>query len=137
MSTTRREFLHAAVVLGGASALGSTLGAAGCSSSPAPADAPAPRPDTPVAPADSGPFTCGGTTADIAANHGHAITVPLADVTAGTDRTYDITGTSLHMHAVTVTAADFATLATGAPVTVTSTTGGGHTHRVTVRCTAA
>ena len=77
-----------------------------------------------------------GTTATIAGNHGHTITVTASDVTAGVDKTYDISGTGGHTHMVTVTAANFATLQSNAngSVMVTSTTGNAHTHTVTIIC---
>jgi hypothetical protein len=83
---------------------------------------------------------CGTT---IAGNHpagsAHSLQVTEDDVNAGADRTYDITGDSMHSHDVTVTAANFATLAAqgGGSITVTSTDGGGHTHNVTVSCNIA
>ncbi len=72
----------------------------------------------------------------IATNHGHVIEVTTADVEAGADKTYDIMGSSPHTHSVMVTAADFAMLATGGSVTKTSSTGGAHTHMVTITCMA-
>ena len=78
-----------------------------------------------------GATSCGGTIAD---NHGHTLTVPQADVTAGTARTYDIQGTSPHAHTVSLSAADFGLLSTTGTVIVTSSTGNAHTHMVTVRC---
>ena len=129
MNTSRRNFLEIALVLGGASAIG-------CSSSPAPVDAPSGGTDAPVAPTDSGPFVCATPSATIALNHGHELIVPLADVTAAADRTYDIMGTSIHTHSVTITAAQFATIATGASVMVSSTVGSAHMHDITVRCAA-
>ena len=68
----------------------------------------------------------------IVGNHGHDLTVPMADVTAAMDKTYSIQGASGHAHDITITAADFATLAGGSAVTVTSTEGSAHTHDVTV-----
>jgi hypothetical protein len=38
------------------------------------------------------------------------------------------------MHSVTVTAAQFAMLQNNQSVSVTSTSGGGHTHAVTIMC---
>src|SRR6185503_14082882 len=66
----------------------------------------------------------------------HMLTVPPADITAGTEKTYNIQGASMHPHSVTLTAANFATLAGGGSITVTSTSGGtpAHTHMVTVSC---
>jgi hypothetical protein len=71
----------------------------------------------------------------ISANHGHALVVPPADVTAGAPKTYSIQGSSAHPHAVTVTAAHFAQLAAGTSITLTSTNVAGHAHQVTVSCT--
>ena len=77
-----------------------------------------------------------GTTATIDANHGHTISVTASDVAAGVDKTYNIQGTSDHAHMVTVTAANFATLQSNAngSVMVVSTSGGAHTHSVTILC---
>ncbi|MCB9586727.1 MAG: hypothetical protein H6718_15105 [Polyangiaceae bacterium] len=74
---------------------------------------------------------CGAT---ISANHGHVLMVSQADVDAAADKTYDIMGGAGHTHSVTITAADFATLAGGGSITVTSTTGAAHMHTITVMC---
>lgn len=78
------------------------------------------------------PVTC-SPSAVISSNHGHALVIPNADVVAGVQRTYDVTGSATHPHQVTVTAAMFASLATNASVTATAT-GGTHTHGVTITC---
>jgi hypothetical protein len=77
-----------------------------------------------------------GTSATISSNHGHTITVTASDINGGQDKTYNIQGTSDHDHMVTVTAANFSTLQSNAngSVMVTSTSGGGHTHSVTILC---
>lgn len=75
-----------------------------------------------------------GTVVDIQTNHGHTLTVSKEDVIAGVEKTYDITGSSGHTHAVTLTAGDFAALAANNAVVVTSTEGSFHTHEVTVSC---
>lgn len=77
-----------------------------------------------------------GTSAQISSNHGHTITVSMADVMAAADKTYDITGSAAHSHSVTVTAANFASLMNNpdGSVMVTSTTGDAHTHTVTILC---
>jgi hypothetical protein len=85
-----------------------------------PIDAPAPMCTTP--------------TNNIAGNHGHVLTVTLADVDAAADKTYDIMGTATHTHAVTITAAQFADIKAGETRTFTSTSAGGHSHQVTVMC---
>ena len=81
-----------------------------------------------------GDCVANGTEVAITANQGHALTVPAADVEAGVERTYDITGSSAHSHAVTLTAAHFTMLQAGEAVTISSTSGGAHTHDVTVTC---
>ncbi|MDB4960916.1 MAG: hypothetical protein JWP01_915 [Myxococcales bacterium] len=83
---------------------------------------------------DAAPRVCTSPSGSISGNHGHVVTVPLADVNAGADKTYDITGTSAHAHSITVTAANFTTIQGSGSVTLTSTSGGGHTHVVTVQC---
>lgn len=75
-----------------------------------------------------------GTNAIIASNHGHVLAVSAADVEAGVDKTYDISGTAGHMHEVTLTAAHFTTLQGNDTVIVQSTSSGDHTHSVTVNC---
>ena len=75
-----------------------------------------------------------GTQSSISANHGHSLTVSVADVQAGAARTYSIQGTSSHDHMVTLTAADFTSLQGNNSITVSSTADDGHTHSVTVRC---
>ena len=70
----------------------------------------------------------------ITGNHGHTLMVPAADFAAAGDRTYDITGSADHPHAVTLTAAQRTTLLGGGTVTTTSTTNLAHSHDVTVAC---
>ncbi|MFO0737119.1 MAG: hypothetical protein U0270_14620 [Labilithrix sp.] len=76
--------------------------------------------------------TCGD--AVIGNNHGHSLQVSPEDVAAGVEKTYSIKGASSHDHRVTLTAADFAALAIGTSITVSSTTAGAHAHPVTVHC---
>lgn len=86
---------------------------------------------------DSGGGSCDGDAAGmISANHGHALTVPHADIVAGAAVQYDIQGTATHDHPLTVSAIDMAKLADGETVSVTSGSGGadGHNHQVTLSC---
>lgn len=53
-------------------------------------------------------------------NHGHTLTIPLADIMAGEEKDYVTGGTTSHCHIVTLTAADFATLRAGGEVRVVS-----------------
>lgn len=105
----------------------------GCSSSDSGSD-PDPNPDPNPGPGGQANCVDNGTTAAIAANHGHTLSVSKADVTAGTEKTYSIQGSSAHDHSVTVTAADFTMLQGNDSITLASTSGGGHTHSVTVSC---
>jgi len=75
-----------------------------------------------------------GTTIDL--NHGHVLTVAKADATAGVEKTYHIQGGATHDHTVTITAAQFADLAAGTQVILTSSpsTDLTHDHSITVNC---
>lgn len=77
--------------------------------------------------------TCSGKTT-IGTNHGHQLAIPQADIVAGKAKKYSIKGTSSHDHTVSLTAADFASLKAKGTLTLTSQTGSGHTHSVTVSC---
>jgi hypothetical protein len=128
----RTEFLRAALGLAGVG-----IGAAGlaaCSNDNGYGGGPA---------AGSGGTTGGGLTNacdthpptdTIGSNHGHVLTVTSADAAAGVDKTYDIMGAATHTHSVTITAAMFAMLETGATVTTSSTVNSGHDHAITVVC---
>ena len=83
-----------------------------------------------------------GVTTTIEDNHPngfHVFEVPVADVTAGVEKTYDIQGNNTgHGHTVTVTAENFEALDTGVLVSLTSSDTGAvgmdHTHPVTLSC---
>lgn len=85
---------------------------------------------------DSGSVPSGCETPEVAigGHKGHTLTVSPEDVAAGTEREYDIQGASPHTHTVIVTAGNFATLATGESVVVTSSRDAGHTHSITISC---
>lgn len=75
-----------------------------------------------------------GTNSSIGANHGHTLTVSIADINAGTQKTYNIQGSAPHPHEVTLTAADFNALSANTSIVKTSTTEDSHSHSVTVSC---
>jgi len=75
-----------------------------------------------------------GTIVNIAGNHGHSLTVSVADINAGVDKTYNIAGSADHPHEVTVTAANFNSLKSNSQISIVSTTGNSHNHNVTVSC---
>lgn len=89
--------------------------------------------------------TCGAAGNDISANHGHALSIPKADLDAPANRTYALTpSTEGHVHSVTFTPAQLTTMKGGGSVTVTSTTtaasglyGGTHSHSVTAQVAVA
>lgn len=96
-----------------------------------------PRPDGAVAdaaPTDGPVQACTTASAAIGTNHGHTLAIPPADVEAGVQKAYDITGSSDHPHTVLITAAMFTTLKTARTLQVTSTNNSAHTHTVTVTC---
>ena len=82
--------------------------------------------DDPVAPA-------GGTPGDVAgvigSNHGHAVTITAAQITAGGAVTLDMTG-GTHGHQVDLTALQVGEIGAGDPVTTPSTSDSGHSHTV-------
>ena len=142
MMLTRKQFLRSmigfgagAVVLGCSNGGGSPEPTVDAPSSLPSTDAPAQQPMTDAS-IDAPPTTmaCNSTTATIGTNHGHTANVPAADVNAGVQKSYDIKGSSGHPHTITVTAAMFAMLKAGTPVTVTSTNDANHTHTVTITC---
>jgi hypothetical protein len=121
MTMTRKDFLRSIVGAGvGAVGVAALVGCGGD-------DGGTVTPDSPAA-------VCTTPAVAIQGNHGHTLTVSLADVNAGVDKTYDIMGTSTHGHSVTLTAADFTMIKAGSTRMVVSTTGGGHTHPVNVMC---
>jgi hypothetical protein len=67
-------------------------------------------------------------------NHGHVLSVLKSDLDSTAAVSYDIHGKADHTHAVTLTAAQLATLKTGAIATVTSSTTDYHEHVITVSC---
>jgi hypothetical protein len=75
-----------------------------------------------------------GTTSSISTNHGRAIVVSKEDVENEVEMTYAIQGTGTHGHNVTISATQFASLKANQSIQVTSETGGGHTHAITVSC---
>ncbi len=72
----------------------------------------------------------------ISSNHGHALVVPAAHIAgAAIERIYSIQGASQHTHTITISVAQFTLLkANQDGFTVQSTSGGAHTHSVTVVC---
>ena len=78
--------------------------------------------------------SCG---ASISGNHGHVLTIAVADLDSTTAKTYDIMGTNTtHTHTVTFSTAQLQQLKAGTMVTVTSTASpiDGHMHSVAVTC---
>ncbi|RSC93048.1 hypothetical protein [Tenacibaculum singaporense] len=102
----------------------------GCSSDSDNDPSPTPDPN----PTPSGNCINNGTNSAISANHGHSLSVSKEEVQAGTEKTYSIQGSSSHDHTVTLTAANFSSLQSNNSITVSSTSGDGHTHSVTVSC---
>ncbi|APR77672.1 Hypothetical protein A7982_03019 [Minicystis rosea] len=88
----------------------------------------------PSARADEPP--CARVVSKIGQNHGHVLEVKPADVAAGVEKTYDLTGSAGHAHAVTLTADDFKAIRGGRILRKPSTRDG-HLHRLYVRCAPA
>lgn len=83
-------------------------------------------------PVPQGPSSCAAR--EITANHGHALSVPVADLDSAVPMTYSIQGVADHSHHVTFSPAQLAQLKAGQAVTVTSTVEFGHSHGVTEAC---
>jgi hypothetical protein len=80
-----------------------------------------------------------GTNSQIETNHGHTLSIPVADINAGVDKTYVFGGTADHTHNVTITAAAFASLKQNMGTQTNSTFNtsaiyGNHAHTVLVSC---
>jgi hypothetical protein len=88
------------------------------------------------APPSTDPKDClaNGTSSSIGSNHGHSITVSKTDVENGVEKTYAILGGASHNHDVVITAANFSSLKSNNSIQVTSASGDGHTHSVSVSC---
>ena len=81
------------------------------------------------------PTTPGGDkVGSISANHGHAVTITSAQLTAGGDLRLTlrgVSGVSEHSHILDLTAAEVAAIRDGARVSKPSSTDDAHTHTVT------
>ena len=77
--------------------------------------------------------TCTNPVNQIEGNHGHMVTIPIADVNAGAAMTYTLTGGG-HDHSLAITANQFTQIKNGQTLNITSGTGNGHTHMVTIMC---
>lgn len=86
------------------------------------------------------PSTGAGCTATIAGNHGHVLTIPVADLNSMVPISYDIIGTADHSHSVTFSALDLYNLKFGYTVPMTSTmsvasaTTAPHDHSISEHC---
>ena len=81
---------------------------------------------------DNGPGPSGqGETGRISVNHGHAITITAAQITAGGALSLDIRGSATHPHTISLTAAQVASIGQNQQVSVVSTTEEVHSHTVT------
>src|SRR5690348_1155420 len=67
--------------------------------------------------------------ARVGTNHGHVFQVSAADVAAGVEKTYDLTGSAGHAHSVKLGPDHFTRLRAGESVRVSSTREG-HLHRL-------
>jgi hypothetical protein len=128
MSMTRKQFLHGAtgsvVTLLAQGCGGGGYGAGGTSS------------------AGAGSMysivtACGPIT--ITNNHGHELTISVADLDSTSSRTYSIAGTANHDHTITLSPSQFGMLKAGDQVMVTSTVTdaapyGPHSHDVAINC---
>jgi hypothetical protein len=80
---------------------------------------------------------CERVVARVGQNHGHVFTVPVADASAGVEKTYDLRGAANHPHTVAIGADDWKRLRAGEILRMPSSRDGGHLHRLYVRCAPA
>lgn len=83
-------------------------------------------------PSSQSPAAC--VAREITANHGHQLSIPVADLDSTVAMTYSIQGTADHAHQVSFSPAQLAQLKAGVAVTVASTVAFGHSHAVTEAC---
>lgn len=90
--------------------------------------------DTSDSTGDDAPKSCtsNNPTGVIASNHGHSVTISIADITSETSNTYTLSGG--HTHTLTLSLSDIDTLKSSGSVVVESSTDSGHSHSVTVNC---
>ena len=74
--------------------------------------------------------------ARVGTNHGHVFQVSAADVAAGVEKTYDLTGSAGHAHSVKLGPDHFTRLRAGESVRISSTREG-HLHRLLITCAVA
>ena len=79
-------------------------------------------------------MACGAAGTAISGNHGHEITIPVADLDSTVAMTYNIQGTASHNHMITITVAQLQMLKEGQAVTVGSSVTLDHAHNVTSNC---
>jgi hypothetical protein len=83
-------------------------------------------------PPPTGSTACGAGVGNITGNHGHTLTILKADLDSTVNKTYTLGAatTDGHIHTVSFTPTQLASMKTGGTVTVTSTTNVGHSHDV-------
>ena len=123
---TRKGFCGA--LLGGSVLLLIQSCGGGGSDSSEPPATPSPPPTPGGASASVG---CSNT---IAANHGHVLTMALADLDSASDKTYELQGAADHSHTVLLTVAQLRSLKIGASVSTTSSIAFEHQHQVVITC---
>src|SRR5262245_48554088 len=116
---------------GGSGGTGGSSGGGGSGGSSA-MDAGAKDSSSPMDSGKNAAACAGEISADISANHGHELKIPLADIMAGKEKCYNAQGASNHAHYITVTAADFTALKDGKVVTKVSCSG--TQHEYTLSC---
>ena len=70
---------------------------------------------------------------EVSNNHGHEFTISLNDLIKGGKANYSIKGRSSHSHGVQITNDVIIELMQGKPVTIASSTDGGHAHNVVMQ----
>jgi hypothetical protein len=132
---TRKQFLRSALGISVAALGLQVLSACGGDSSPTP-DAAGNGSGSGSGSGSDSVADCeqNGTNSTIAGNHGHVLVVTAAEVTAGTDKTFNIQGAADHPHTVKITAAMFQMLQQNHAIMTVSSTDALHSHNIMVAC---
>jgi hypothetical protein len=81
---------------------------------------------------DGGELCSSDPDVEITGNHGHVLTVPLAHVDAGTERSYDIRGNADHGHEITLSVDDWDRLRESGSVSINVSVP--HDHTILLTC---
>ena len=80
---------------------------------------------------NGGPPTTLSVVSSTDAGHSHSAAIPINDFSSSSAKSYQSSDSGGHIHSVTLSATQLATIGSGGIITVGSTNSGGHTHQFT------